>query len=73
MLTTQRRNWHQYSESYTLSNMNSGTITYAANNVYVVTCDNLVRALQNFRSTQMHSSYVYWYAQKNSGYNTANP
>ena len=26
-----------------------------------------------FSSTQVHSSYIYWYAQKNSGYDTANP
>ena len=35
MLTTQRRNWHQYSETYTLSNVNSETITYAANIMFM--------------------------------------
>ena len=26
-----------------------------------------------FSSTQVRSSYIYWYARKNSGYETANP
>ena len=35
MLTIQRRNCHQYSESGTLNNFNSGTIIYATNLLFM--------------------------------------
>ena len=70
MVTIKRRNCHQYSESCILSTVNSGTITYAANIMFmwypVTTWWGL------FSSTQVRISYIYWYAQKNFGYNSAN-
>ena len=62
MLTIQRRNCHQYSESCTLSNANSGTITYTANIMFM--WQPVTTGWELFSSSQVHSSYIYWYAQK---------